>query len=166
MGEDGKLITESLKDFTKFCLLKEYRSLDDFLKAWNYADKKAAVVKELTERGVFFDELQEEVGKDIDPFDLICHIAYGKPPLTRKERVENVKKHNYFAKYEGKAQEVIEALLEKYADQGLSAIDDIGDLSVTPFTQFGMPYEIVNDIFGGRDEYLDVIDTIQQQLYT
>jgi len=165
IGEDGKLITESLKDFTKKNILQEFRSLDEFLNAWTKTDKKEVVIKEMEDRGVLLDALAEEVGKDLDPFDLVCHIAFGKPPLTRQERAENVKKRNYFAKYEGKAREVIEALLEKYADQGITAIDDIGDLSVRPFIQFGTPFQIVNDIFGGREKYLAVLHQIQQQIY-
>jgi len=165
MGDDGKLITESLKDFTKKSILKEYRSLDDFLTAWSHADKKEAIIRELEEHGVFFDALAEEVGKDLDPFDLVCHIAYGKKPLTRKERAAHVRKRDYFAKYEGKARHVIDALLDKYADQGITAIDDIGDLAVSPFTDFGTPYEIVNEIFGGREEYLSVVSTIKEVLY-
>lgn len=165
IGEDGKLITESLKDYTKKSILQEYRSIDEFLNAWGHAEKKEVIIKELESHGVFFDALKEEVGKDLDPFDLICHVAFGKPPLTRKERANAVKKRNYFTKYEGKARKVIEALLEKYADQGIAAIDDIGDLNVTPFTDFGTPVEIVQGIFGGRDEYLGVINMLQQQLY-
>lgn len=165
IGEDGKLITESLKDYTKKNILQEYRSIDKFLVAWDHAEKKEAIIKELEQRGVLFDALKDEVGKDLDPFDLICHIAFGKPPLTRSERANNVKKHHYFAKYEGKAREVIEALLEKYADQGVTAIDDIGDLNVSPFTEFGTPVEIVNDIFGGRDAYLEMLYSMQQALY-
>lgn len=165
IGEDGKLITESLKDYTKKNILEEYRSLDEFLNAWKHTEKKEAIIKELESRGVFFDALKEEVGRDLDPFDLICHIAFGKPPLTRKERANAVKKRNYFTKYEGKAKQVIVALLDKYSDQGITAIDDIGDLNVKPFTEFGTPVEIVQDIFGGRDEYLGVVNMIQQQLY-
>ncbi len=165
MGEDGKLITESLKDFTKKSILKEYRSLDDFLTAWSQAEKKDAIIKEMEAHGVFFDALAEEVGKDLDPFDLVCHIAFGKKPLTRKERAEGVRKRDYFAKYEGKARQVIDALLEKYADQGITAIDDIGDLAVSPFTDFGTPYEIVNEIFGGREEYISVVNKIKVALY-
>ena len=165
MDENGKLITESLKDFTKKNILQEYRSLDDFLNAWTHVEKKEAIIKELENHGVFFEALEEETGKELDPFDLICHIAYGKPALTRRERADKVKKSDYFSKYEGKAREVIDALLEKYADQGITAIDEIGDLRVTPFTDFGMPYEIVNDIFGGREKYLNVINTMQSALY-
>ena len=166
IGEDGKLITESLKDYSKKNILSEYASLDDFLQAWTKSDKKEAIVEELKTRGVFFEELEKETGKDLDPFDLVCHIAYGKKPLTRKERTENVKKKDYFAKYEGRAREVIDALLEKYADTGITAIDDIGDLQVSPFTEFGTPIEIVNDIFCGREKYLEVINKIQLSLYS
>ncbi len=165
MGEDGKLITESLKDYTKKNVLKEYRSLDEFLNAWSSVEKKEAIIEELEKQGVLFDALKEESGKDIDPFDLICHIAFGKKPLTRKERAESVRKQDYFSKYEEKAREVINALLDKYADNGITAIDDIGDLLVKPFTEFGTPYEIVNDIFGGRDNYLNVVKKIEQSLY-
>lgn len=166
IGEDGKLITESLKDYSKKNILSEYTSLDDFLQAWTKSDKKEAIIEELKNRGVFFEDLENESGKDLDPFDLICHVAYGKKPLTRKERAENVKKKDYFAKYEGRAREVIDALLEKYANVGITGIDDIGDLQVYPFTEFGTPVQIVNDIFGGRENYLEVIDQIQLSLYS
>lgn len=165
IGEDGKLITESLEDYTKKNILAEYRSLDEFLTAWSHAEKKGAILEELARRGVFLEALEEEVGKDFDPFDLICHVAYGKPPLTRAERIHNVRKRDYFTEYEGRAREVIEALLEKYADQGLAAIDDIGDLSVAPFIHIGTPIEIVDDVFGGREQYLAVIEKIQKEIY-
>jgi len=117
------------------------------------------------ERGVFFAELSSEVGRNLDAFDLICHVAWGRKPLTRGERVEIARKKDYFAKYEGKAREVIDALLAKYADQGITAIDDIGDLQVSPFDQFGTPYQIVNDIFGGREKYLTAVKEVQTALY-
>ncbi|MDD5566768.1 MAG: DEAD/DEAH box helicase family protein [Patescibacteria group bacterium] len=165
IGEDGKLITESLKDYTKNNILQEYRSLDDFLNAWSQAEKKEAIINELEARGVLFDALKDETGKDLDPFDMVCHIAFGKPPLTRRERANNVKKRDYFAKYEGKTREVIDALIEKYADQGITAIDDIDDLKVMPFTEFGTPIEIVNGIFGGRKKYQTIISKIQEAIY-
>ncbi len=166
MDERGKLITESLKDYTKRNILQSYASLNDFLTAWTKAEQKEAILKELEERGVFFAELFAEVGRDLDAFDLICHVAWGKKPLTRNERAERARKKDYFAKYEGKAREVIDALLAKYADQGITAIDDIGDLQVSPFDQFGTPYQIVNDIFGGREKYLMAVKEVQQALYT
>jgi type I restriction enzyme R subunit len=165
MGEDGKLITESLKDYTKKNILTKYRTLDEFLNVWTASEKKNVIIEELEKQGVLFDALDGEVGKDLDPFDLICHVAFGKKPLTRKERAENVKKRDYFAKYEGKAREVINALLDKYADNGITAIDDIEDLSVSPFPEFGTPLEIVNDIFGGRDNYLKVVKKIEESIY-
>ena len=116
---NGKLITESLKDYTRKALYKEFSSLDDFLNRWNHADKKQVIIEELSQQGVFFEALAEEVGKDLDPFDVICHVAWDKPPLTRKERAENVKKRNYFEKYGEQAKIVLQALLDKYADEGI-----------------------------------------------
>ncbi|MDX9856131.1 MAG: DEAD/DEAH box helicase family protein [Candidatus Moranbacteria bacterium] len=165
IDEDGKLITESLKDYTKKNILNEYKSINEFLNIWKKTEKKEAIIKEMEEKGIFLEALQEEVGKDLDPFDLVCHVAYGKPPLTRKERANNVKKRDYFSKYEGQAREIINALLEKYADQGITAIDDIGDLNVSPFEKFGTPFEIVNNIFGGREEYMEVVEKIQEEIY-
>lgn len=165
MDERGKLITESLKDYTKRNILKDYASLDDFLTAWTKTEQKEAIINELEAHGVFFNELATEVGKDLDAFDLVCHVAWGKRPLTRRQRAEKARKQDYFVKYEGKAREVIDALLEKYADQGITAIDDIGDLTISPFDDFGTPYEIVNDIFGGREQYLFAVKQVQQALY-
>ena len=166
IGENGKLITESLKDYTKKNILKEYASLNQFLNAWTNADKKEAIVNELEKKGIIFEALEREAGKELDPFDLICHIAFGKPPLTRRERADNVRKKDYFAKYEGEAREIINALIDKYADEGITAIDDIGDLGVMPFTRFGTPVQIVNDIFGGRENYLEIIKKLQETIYT
>ncbi|MDP3051919.1 MAG: DEAD/DEAH box helicase family protein, partial [bacterium] len=163
--ENGKLVSESLKDYTKKTFLKEYASLDQFLTAWKSSERKEAIIEELKERGIFLEELKQETGKDLDEFDLICHIAFGKPPLTRKERAENVKKRNYFAKYEGKAREVLQALLDKYADQGITTIENPEVLRVSPFIQFGTPYQIVNDIFGGRDHYLSAVKELEANLY-
>jgi type I restriction enzyme, R subunit len=163
--ENGKLVSESLKDYTKKSLFKEYASLDEFLNAWKSADRKEAIIEELKENGIFLDELRREVGKDLDEFDLICHVAFGKPPLTRKERAENVKKRNYFAKYEGRTREVMQALLDKYADQGITAIENPEVLHVSPFSSFGTPYEIINDVFGSRDEYMSAVKGLEENIY-
>lgn len=165
MDECGKLITESLTDYTKRNILKEYSSLNDFLTAWTKAEQKEAILRELESHGVFFHELSVEVGRDLDPFDLVCHVAWGKKPLTRGQRAEKARKKDYFAKYEGKAREVIDALLAKYADQGITAIDDIGDLKAPPLDIFGTPVEIVDGIFGGRKNYLQAVKEVQQALY-
>ena len=165
IGENGKLITESLKDYTRKNILKEYSSLDKFLTVWTSADKKEAIMNELENKGIIFEALEQETGKDLDPFDLVCHIAFGKPALTRRERAENVRKKDYFAKYEGEAREIINALIDKYADEGITAIDDIGDLGVMPFMRFGTPVQIVNGIFGGRENYLKIIKKLQESIY-
>lgn len=161
----GKLIAESLEDYSKKLITQTHRSLEDFLTAWTAAEKKDAIMQELLENGVVLDELKKEVGLNIDDFDLVLHVAYGKKPLTRSERVENVRKQDYFAKYEGKARMVLEALLDKYAEQGSEAIDDIGDLAVSPFNIFGTPVEIVDDIFGGRKQYFEALKGLQRELY-
>jgi type I restriction enzyme R subunit len=128
-GKDGKLITETLKDYTRKTVKQSFTTMDDFLKRWNDADKKKAVIEELEEQGVLFEPLADEVGKDFGPFDLICHVAFGQPPLTRRERAENVKKRNYFSKYEEKARLVLEGLLDKYADEGIDDYKKINNSS-------------------------------------
>lgn len=163
-GKDGKLITESLNDYTKKTILKEYSSIDDFLNKWKTAERKEAVINELTEQGVLLYELQEEIGKDIDPFDLICHVVFDQPPLTRRERANSVKKRNYFTKYGEQAQAVLEKLLEKYADEGIENIESIDILRVQPFNTIGSPVEIISS-FGGRDKYFQAIKELEDYIY-
>ncbi|HNR13398.1 MAG TPA: DEAD/DEAH box helicase family protein [Thermodesulfobacteriota bacterium] len=162
---NGKLITESLKDYTRKSLVKEFASMDDFLMHWNSADRKQAIIEELADQGVFFDALADEIGRDCDPFDLVCHVAWDMPPLTRKERAEQVKKRNYFTKYGDQARRVLDALLDKYADEGIGHIEEPQILSVTPFTQFGTPIEIIRT-FGGMDAYQDAVRELEQALYS
>lgn len=164
LDENGKLITESLKDYTKKCILETFRSMDDFLARWNTATKKEAVIKELEAHGVILENLRDEVRKTLDVFDLVCHIAWDKPPLTRRERAENVKKRNYFTKYGDTARKVIDALLEKYATEGIENIEDLSVLKIEPFTEMGTPSEIVS-IFGGKDEYLHAIAELEKEIY-
>ncbi|REE67024.1 type I restriction enzyme R subunit [Paenibacillus taihuensis] len=163
--KDGKLITESLIDYTKKNVKNQYQSMNDFLTRWNDADKKNAVLKELEEQGILLDELQDEVGKDLDPFDLICHVAFDMPPLTRRERAENVKKRNYFAKYSEQARFVLEALLEKYADEGIANIESIEILKIPEFQTFGSPMEIVKR-FGGKPGYMAAIKELEKVIYS
>lgn len=164
-GKDGKLITESLKDYTMKTVRKEYKSLDDFLRHWNAAEKKQAVIAELEEQGILLEALADEVGKNFGPFDLICHVAFGKPPLTRRERADNVRKRNYFTKYGEQARAVLEALLEKYADEGVENIEDLKVLRINPFDAIGTPTEIVNDFFGGKKKYEQAIRDLEIELY-
>lgn len=164
---NGKLITESLKEYTRNAINKEYDSLDAFLKRWTVADKKQAIIEELAEQGVFFEALAEEVGKkgkEFDPFDLLCHIAWDMPPLTRKERAEQVKKRNYFTKYGEQARKVLEALLDKYADEGISQIEETQVLTITPFTEIGTPIEIIR-AFGGKKQYEEAVSELENELY-
>ena len=160
----GKLITESLKDYTRKTLVKEFSSLDDFLRRWSSAEKKQAVIEELANEGVFFEALAEEIGRDCDPFDLVCHVAWDMPPLTRKERAEQVKKRDYFTRYGEQAQRVLQALLDKYADEGVGPIEETQILTISPFTQFGTPIEIIRS-FGGLDQYQQAVHELEQALY-
>ncbi len=165
---DGKLITESLKDYTRKALAKEFESLDDFLRCWSSAEKKQAIIEELAEQGVFFDALADEIGRksgrEFDPFDLICHVAWDRPPLTRRERAEQVKKRDYFSKYGQQAHRVLEALLEKYADEGVTQIEEPRILTIAPFTDFGTPMEIIQ-VFGGPDQYRQALHELEEALY-
>jgi type I restriction enzyme R subunit len=164
LDEYGKLITESLTDYTRKAVRKNFASLDAFLATWNDAERKQAVIEELATQGVFFDELAEQVGRDYDAFDLVCHIAFDQPPLTRKERADGVKKRNIFGKYGDKARAVLEALLQKYADSGIASVESLEILKVDPLTKFGTPVEIVR-IFGGRDNYITAIRELENALY-
>ncbi len=128
--------------YSKKNILKQYTSLDGFIKDWNEAEKKDTIINALEEKGIFFEELQKETGKELDPFDIICHLAFDRPPLTRKERANNVKKRDYFSKYGDQAREVLELLLQKYADSGIESIEDIGVLRVDPISRLGSPLEI------------------------
>jgi type I restriction enzyme R subunit len=162
--DDGKLVTESLKDYSRKKISEKYSSLDEFLRKWKDSEKKQAIVEELEEAGVVFEELKKDVEKDLDPFDLICHVAFEQPPLTRQERANNVKKRNYFGKYSGTAKEVLEGLLEKYEDEGLENLEDMNILRLSPFNKIGTLSEIIEE-FGGRDEYLKAIHGIEDELY-
>jgi type I restriction enzyme, R subunit len=162
--KDGKLITESLKDFTRKAVGQEFKSLDQFRKRWNGAEQKQLILEELLEKGVILEALEGSLGREMDPFDLICHIAFDQPPLTRRERADGVKKRNVFSMYEEKAREVLGILLDKYADQGLETIEKIDVLRLDPFTQIGTPIEIVKS-FGGREKYLEAVQKLETALY-
>jgi type I restriction enzyme R subunit len=161
---EGDLVTESLTDYTRKNVRDEYASLDDFLQRWNRADRKQAVIDELEERGVFIEELRQEVDKDLDPFDLICHVAFDEEPLTRSERARKVRESDYFDEYGEEAREVLDALLDKYADEGIENIEQGEVLGVDPLTKFGRPFEIVQR-FGGKDEFDDAVREMEERLY-
>lgn len=164
IDEHGKLITESLKDYSRKAVRQAYASLDDFLTVWNDAERKQAILEELAAKGVFLDELAEQVGRDYDAFDLVCHIAFDQPPLTRKERAEKVQKRHVFAKYGDKARAVLNALLQKYSDSGITSVESLEILKVDPLTAFGTPVEIVS-LFGGKPAYLAAIRELETAIY-
>ncbi len=162
--KDGKLITESIKDYSKRNILEEYATLDEFLRAWNSADKKQAIVEELQERGVLLDALKEEAGKDFDDFDLILHVAYDKKPLTKSERVNHVKKQGYLYKYSEVCREVLSALLDKYMNEGIRELEDTRILDNAPFDRIGSPKKIAQ-LFGGKEGYIQAVRELERAIY-
>ncbi|ASM95448.1 EcoAI/FtnUII family type I restriction enzme subunit R [Vibrio vulnificus] len=162
---DGKLVTESFKDYTRKAMATQFTSMDDFTRKWNDADRKQAIIDELAEMGIIWEALEQEVGKDMDPFDMICHVVYDQPPLTRKERADNVKKRNYFTKYGDVAQEVLSNLLDKYADAGVTEIENMTVLKVAPFNEIGRPTEIIKKGFGDKEAYLKAVNELESEIY-
>jgi len=162
---NGELITESYKDFTKKQVTSEFTSLDDFINKWNESTKKQVIIDLLYEEGVIIENLQEIVGKDYDAFDLIRHVAYDQPPLTRQERANNVKKRNYFTKYGEEARAVLTALLDKYADEGIPTLENPKVLKLDPFSDIGTPYEIIYNVFGGKENYTAAIIDLERAIF-
>lgn len=165
LDEHGRLITESLKDYSRKTVQTKFQSLDEFLTTWKDAERKQVILEELANQGVFFDELAEQVGQEYDAFDLICHIAFDRPPLTRRERAEKVKKRHVFEKYGNEARAVLGALLQKYADSGIKSVESMEILKEDPLRAYGTPVEIVK-LFGGRDGYLAAIRELENALYS
>ena len=164
LDENGKLVTESLRDFTKKALRKHFASLDDFLKRWKTAERTQAIVEELEAEGLPLDVIAGELGKDLDPFDLICHVAFDAKPLTRRERADSVKKRDVFNKYGERARAVLDALLAKYADEGVFNLDDTAVLRIPPFTALGTPVQLI-EAFGGRQDFVNAVHELQSALY-
>ena len=164
---DGKLVTESFRDYTRKTMLKdsEYASLDGFMRKWKNAPRKQVIIEELEQLGILWDVLAEEVGKDLDPFDLLCHVVYGQPPLTRQERAANVRKRNYFTKYAEPAQQVLNTLLDKYADEGVQEIEDVLVLKLKPFDALGRPGEIIRAGFGNKAAYEQAVNELENEIY-
>lgn len=160
----GKPITKKLTDQTKEIITEQFATLKDFLNKWNESERKEAIINELEAQGVLVEELENSVDKQLDLFDLICHVAYDQPPLTRKERANNVKKRNYFTKYGEQTRQVLEALLDKYADEGVQEIENIKVLQIPPIDEFGSPTEIIMK-FGGKQKYLEAIKELEKELY-
>ena len=164
LDEHGKLVTESLRDFTRKALRRRFASLDDFLNRWNAAERKQAILDEMAAEGLPMTVIVGELGKDLDPFDLVCHIAFDAKPLTRRERAENVKKRDVFTKYGGQVRAVLDALLDKYADEGVINLDDANVLRIPPLDSLGTPVELVR-AFGGRPGFERAVRDLQAALY-
>lgn len=166
IDKDGKLITESLIDYTRKNILQQYSRLDDFLTIWSKAERKQVIIDELKEEGVLLDAVREEIGKkELDDFDLICHLAYDKSPLTKAERANNVKKRNYLYRYSELAQKVLEVLLDKYANEGIKEIEETKVLQLKEFSKFGSPMKIVK-AFGGKEAYQKAVHELENEIYS
>ena len=163
-GADGKLITESLRAYSRKNIEKEFTSLDVFTSRWNAAEKKEELIKEMAENGILIEALREEVGNDMDAFDLICHVAFDQPALTRTERANNVRKRNYFGKYSEKAQAVLNSLLDKYESEGVTSIESGSVLKVQPLNQMGSPVELVK-AFGKRKDFEKALEELESEIY-
>jgi len=162
---EGRLTTESITDYSKRNILGEYSTLDNFLNAWNTSIRKQAIINELQERGVLLDALREVAGnRDIDDFDLICHIAFDKKPLTKAERAANVRKRDYLSRFEGVAREVLSALLDKYASTGIMEPDKVEVLRIDPFRKIAPP-KIIITAFGGKAAFIQAVRELQNQIY-
>jgi len=162
---DGKLVTESIVDFSKRNLLSEYSTLDDFINNWSSADKKSAIIFELEERGVFLEELKNEYDSDIDDFDLILHFAFDVKPLTKKERIKYLKDSGFLDQYSDVCKNVLDSLLEKYQDNGIQDIEDTRILENAPFDRMGNPVKIAS-YFGGKKAYLQTVREMSNLLYS
>ena len=165
LDENGKLVTESLRDYSRKAIRAHYASLDNFLARWRSTERKEALIEELAEEGLLLEPLMEEIGKDLDPFDLICHIAFDQPPLTRRERANSVKKRDIFTKYGQEARAVLEALLGKYQDEGVvSGLDNVHILEIPPFNDMGTPMQLIKQ-FGSKANFENAVHELQAALY-
>jgi len=165
LDENGKLVTESLRDYSRNAIRAHYASLDAFLRRWKGEARKERVMEELAEEGLPLEPLMEEVGKDLDPFDLICHIAFDQPPLTRRERADQVRKRDIFTKYGPQARAVLEALLAKYQDEGVvGGLDNVKLLEIAPFNQMGTPFQLIQP-FGTKAGFEKAVHDMQTALY-
>ncbi|MCB0255786.1 MAG: restriction endonuclease, partial [Anaerolineae bacterium] len=171
LDKNGELRTVSFKDFSRENLRAQFASLDDFLKRWGDAERKAAILEELVEQGFLLEQLQAETAGDLDPFDLICYAAFDRPPLTRSQRARSVRKSTVFDQYGGMARRTLEALLDKYADQGITTIEDALDesrvaevLQLPPINHIGRPVQILNS-FGSKIKYLQAVRELEQEIY-
>lgn len=163
LGGDGKLITESLTDFTRKNILNRYPTLESFFQAWQSAERRQVIIDELGASGIPLEELQKQVGAEFDLFDLIMHVAYDKRMMKKRERAETLRRSNYLDKWQGRAREVVDALLNKYADVGFMALDELETVKTPPVSDLGEPLEIL-EWFGGREGFEKTLDELADSL--
>lgn len=163
--EDGKLVTESFRTYARKTMQQKYLSLDNFLQRWSHEKRKDTILEELDQQGVLISALRDEIGQEYSDFDLICHVAFDRPPLTRKQRADRVRKNDYFTRYGERARKVLEALLDKYADEKLTDLKNAKVLQLRPLSDWGTPIEIINGYFGGKTAYEKAIEQLEQLLY-
>lgn len=166
LDEHGKLVTESFTDYTRRKVKTVYATLKDFLTAWNSTERKKVIIDEMTKQGISFNELCKVVGKDLSPFDLILHIVFDQPPLTRRERAEKVRKRNYFSKYNSQVSEILNDLLDKYAETGFEDFENLDTLKIDPIKQHRTQLYIINKIFGSKEKYLTAVRELEKAIYT
>jgi len=165
LDDNGRLVTESLREYSRKTIRRQFTSLNQFLKRWREAERKETVIAELAEEGLLLEPLMDEVGKDLDPFDLICHIAFDQPPLTRRDRANSVVKRDVFTKYGPQARAVLEALLAKYRDEGVvTDLDNVKVLEISPFSSMGTPFQLIKQ-FGNRAGFEKAVHELQNALY-
>ncbi len=162
--KDGKLVTESLVDFTRRNILQDFASLDDFLTLWTSDEKRSAIIEELENKGIFIEELRKMYPADVDDFDLICDIAYGIKPLTKSERAKRTKVDEVLAAYSDKCKQILQILLDKYSNDEIDELTDSKILKLPEFNEYGNPMKIAS-LFGGLNGYLNAVHQVQNALY-
>jgi len=165
LDNHGNLVTESLRDYSRKTLLQEFGSLDGFLRRWNEADRKQAVLDEIAKAGLPLDQVAKVLGSVMDPFDLVCHLAFGAPLVTRRERAQRVRETTVFTQYGGQARVILNALLKKYEDEGLVDFTDLQVLKISPFAQMGTPLGLIKS-FGDRPTFEQATRALQAALYS
>ncbi|WP_242259038.1 EcoAI/FtnUII family type I restriction enzme subunit R [Streptococcus thoraltensis] len=169
LDENGKLVTESLIDYTRKNIIGTYATLTDFITAWQAADKKKVILEELYKKGVYLDAIREAEGiseQEIDDFDLLLKLAYGQKSLTKSERISKVKQGRYLYKYSEEARAVLEILLDKYMDKGIGELESIETLKLPEFQVYGGTFKIINTYFGDKKRYLEAIKELEEELFT
>lgn len=164
LDKNGKLITETFEDYTKRTLKTQFRNLDEFLDIWNKTNRRKLIIDELENRGIDFEALKDEIGGNFDEFDIICHLAFDRKPISKKDRVEKLKKGNYLEKYSGQAREILEMLLDKYTEENVEVFEDISTLRLPQFNKFGTLTKIIKN-FKNKENYLHVMEELTKELY-